>query len=192
MIKERKNQNLVHYGFTLLEMVIVLIIMGIMILVTLRLSGDQIQKVKDKTVKESILAEMQSRYSRNLWSSSFGWEMYDTMTVDMKNGGNNIDFEYKYWDKVNYENTFMDKFEIKYIGVDYDFTWTPPATESELKLEYNPYKIACKIWDNKKSATIIVRVNDNKNYCFEIKQKNCRLIEVSADKCEVTTKLAIK
>jgi prepilin-type N-terminal cleavage/methylation domain-containing protein len=66
MIKERKNQNLIYYGFTLLEMIIVLIIMGIMILVTLRLSGDQIQKVKDKTVKESILAEMQSRYSRNL------------------------------------------------------------------------------------------------------------------------------
>jgi hypothetical protein len=35
-------------------------------MVTLFLSGDQIQKVRNKTVKESILAEMQSRYSRNL------------------------------------------------------------------------------------------------------------------------------
>jgi hypothetical protein len=33
---------------------------------TLYLSNEQIQKVKDKTVKEAFLAEMQSRYSRNL------------------------------------------------------------------------------------------------------------------------------
>jgi prepilin-type N-terminal cleavage/methylation domain-containing protein len=66
MTKEMKNQNLFHYGFTLFEMIIVLIIIGIMLLVTLYMSGEQIQKVKDKTVKESIVAEMQSRYSRNL------------------------------------------------------------------------------------------------------------------------------
>jgi type II secretory pathway pseudopilin PulG len=47
-------------------MIIVLIIIGIMLLVTLYMSGEQIQKVKDKTVKEAIVAEMQSRYSRNL------------------------------------------------------------------------------------------------------------------------------
>ena len=192
MTKGKENQNNKYYAFTLLEMIIVLIIMGIMLLVTLRLSWDQIQKVKDKTVKESILAEMQSRYSRNLWSSSFGWKMYDTMTVDMKNGDNNINFKYTYWDHLNYENVFIDRFEVKYIGMDYDFTWNPPATESELKLEYNPYKLSCKIWEDKKSATIIVRVNDSKNYCFEIKQKNCRLVDVSADKCETLSKLAIK
>jgi hypothetical protein len=33
---------------------------------TVSLSGDQIQKVKNKAVKESIVAEMQTRYSRNL------------------------------------------------------------------------------------------------------------------------------
>lgn len=192
MTKGKENQNNKYYAFTLLEMIIVLIIMGIMLLVTLRLSWDQIQKVKDKTVKESILAEMQSRYSRNLWSSSFGWKMYDTMTVDMKNGDNNINFKYTYWDHLNYENVFIDRFEVKYIGMDYNFTWNPPATESELKLEYNPYKLSCKIWEDKKSATIIVRVNDSKNYCFEIKQKNCRLVDVSADKCETLAKLAIK
>jgi prepilin-type N-terminal cleavage/methylation domain-containing protein len=66
MIQKIKNQNKKPYAFTLIEMLIVLIVMGIMLMVTLYLSGDQIQKVKDKTVKESILAEMQSRYSRNL------------------------------------------------------------------------------------------------------------------------------
>ena len=76
-----KNQNMSHYGFTLIEMVIVLIIMWILLMLTVWLSWQQIQKVKDKTVKESILAEMQSRYSRNLWSSSIRWNMYNDMEV---------------------------------------------------------------------------------------------------------------
>jgi prepilin-type N-terminal cleavage/methylation domain-containing protein len=66
MIKERKNQNISHKAFTLVEMIIVLIIMGILLMFTVGLSGQQIQKVRDKSVKESILAEMQTRYSRNL------------------------------------------------------------------------------------------------------------------------------
>jgi hypothetical protein len=40
--------------------------MGILLMFTVGLSGQQIQKVRNKSVKESILAEMQTRYSRNL------------------------------------------------------------------------------------------------------------------------------
>ena len=28
-----------------------------------------------------------------------------------------------------------------------------------------------------------MRVNNNRDYCFEIKQKNCRLIEMSEESC---------
>ena len=173
-------------------MIIVLIIMGIMLLVTLHLSGEQIQKVKDKTVKESILAEMQSRYSRNLWSSSFAWEIYDTMQVWLTNGGSSINFEYYHGDKLNRENTFVDMFEVKYIAPDYKFVWNITPSLNEVKLKYNPYKISCEImWDNNtyKNIVIIARVNNHRNYCFEIKQKNCRLVEVSSDKCNIMVDL---
>jgi prepilin-type N-terminal cleavage/methylation domain-containing protein len=66
MIKNRLSQKHKYHAFTLIEMVIVLVIVGIMLSITMYLSAEQIQKVKDKTVKESIIAEMQSRYSRNL------------------------------------------------------------------------------------------------------------------------------
>lgn len=189
MIKERKNQNISCKAFTLIEMIIVLIIMGILLMVTIYLSWDQIQKVKDKTVKESILAEMQSRYSRNLWSSSFGWTMYDTMSVNIKNGDNKFDFNYTYWNDLRQENTFSDNFEIKYIVTNYNFAWNPWQTENEIKLEYNPYKIWCKVWNNNDSVTIIARVNDHKNYCFDINKNNCRLVEVSSEKCETLAEL---
>ena len=77
MIQYKKIQNISHYAFTLIEMMIVLIIVWILLMATLYLSNEQIQKVKDKTVKEAILSEWQSRYSRNLWSSSIQWTIYD-------------------------------------------------------------------------------------------------------------------
>ena len=179
-----------HYGFTLIEMIIVLIIMGIMLLVTLRLSGEQIQKVRDKTVKESILAEMQSRYSRNLWSSSIARNMYDTMNISMENNGSRIDFKYFYGDNQKWEDYFMDRFEIKYITNNYHFVWQPGnPINGEISLKYTPYKISCDIGGWNENLVMIVRVNDHKNYCFEINQKNCRLVVVSNEKCENMTEL---
>lgn len=184
MTKERKNQNLIHYGFTLIEMIIVLIIMGIMLLVTLHLSGEQIQKVRDKTVKESILAEMQSRYSRNLWSSSIARNMYDTMNVTMENSGNVINFNYLYDGNSKWEDFFTDRFEIKYITANYNFEWQPGTPINGIvSLNYTPYKISCDIGAWNENLVMIFRVNDSRNYCFEINKKNCRLTDVSSEKC---------
>ena len=31
---------------------------------------------------------------------------------------------------------------------------------------------------------MIIRVNDSRDYCFEVQKKNCRLMEMSEAKCE--------
>lgn len=185
MISTNKTHNLPHhrYGFTLIEMVIVLAIMWILLLMTTWLSAEQIQKVKDKTVKEAILAEMQTRYSRNLWSSSFAWEMYSTMEVNFQQWLNEIGFMYN-TDGEETKNTFTNRFEIIHLGTNYT-----PLSESNplenISLKYTPYKISCVIWDDSenKNLVIIARINDRRNYCFEIDQKNCRLTEMSEDSC---------
>ncbi len=187
MIQKIKNQNISHKAFTLIEMVIVLVIIWIMLMATVFLSGEQIQKVKNKTVKESILAEMQSRYSRNLWSSSFAGEMYDSMDVTFSSWSNEIKFMYNTGDNGSWiENIFSDRFEIKYIIKNYNYINVPNNNLTEsISLKYLPYKISCTIWEEENTNVVFVaRVNDNKDYCFEINQKNCRLIEVSNSKCE--------
>ncbi len=189
MIWKMKNKNISHKAFTLIEMVIVLIIIWIMLTATVFLSGEQIQKVKNKTVKESILAEMQSRYSRNLWSSSFAGEMYDSMDVTFNSWDNKITFKYNTWGNEGWiENTFTDRFEIKYIIKNYNYNNVPNDSHltGSISLKYLPYKISCTIWEEGGNTNVVfvARVNDNKDYCFEINQKNCRLVEVSNSKCE--------
>lgn len=191
MISSIKKQKKSVSAFTLIEMVIVLVIIGIMLMATLYLSWDQIQKVRDKTVKESILAEMQSRYSRNLWSSSFAWILYSTMEVTFSSWENKINFMYNARDESeeNKENTFSDRFEIIDIIKNYNFNGTIPSNNraENIKLTYSPYQISCKIWEDEESynnVVMVFRVNDSRNYCFEINKKNCRLMEISGSKCE--------
>ena len=191
MIKKIKSQNKKYKAFTLIEMLVVLIVMWIMLMVTLFLSGDQIQKVRNKTVKESILAEMQSRYSRNLWSSSFAWTMYDHMDVEIKWWSNEFLFSYYTWDSdVPFlTNSLIDSFKIKYITFNYKYEESVNLEQSELvKLKYTPYQISCEIGDengsDNQNVVIVTNVNDSQDYCFEISKQNCRLIELSPEKCK--------
>ena len=190
MIQKMKNQNKKYNAFTLIEMLIVLIVMWIMLMVTLFLSWDQIQKVRDKTVKESILAEMQSRYSRNLWSSSFAWTMYDHMDVEIKWWSNEFLFSYYTWDSdVPFlTNSLIDSFKIRYITFNYKYEESVKPEQSEgVKLRYTPYQISCEIGGNEsdnQNVVIVTNVNDNQDYCFEISKQNCRLIELSPEKCK--------
>jgi len=197
MISKIKNQNKSVSAFTLIEMVIVLVIIGILLMSTLYFTGEQIQKVRDKTVKESILAERQSRFSRNLWSSSYGWKMYDHLDISLASGDNKIMFKYtpKGQSATWINNEFTDNFVINNIITNPDNSTNNSV--NNITFRYRPYQISCEwwtkddggdinTWDMGNSLQFIVRVNDSRDYCFEIQKKNCRLMEISGDKCKIT------
>ena len=180
----KKIKKKIH-GFTLIEMLIVLIIIWILTIFSLWISNDQVQKVRNKTVKESILAEWLSRYSRNLWSSSFSWTIYKHMDIELSSWSNEIKVWYYLWNNTElFSGTFTNRFLIKNIS------WNNENLE-KATLEYTPYRIACKIkkWEiednelNKITLTINVNDQENADYCFEINKNNCRLIEVPSSRC---------
>ena len=174
MIKTTNTDNTKAKAFTLIEMIIVLIIMWILLMMGIWLSGSQVQKIQNKTVKESILSEWQSRYSRNLGSSSFAWEHYDTMNVEITSWSNQIKFIYS-WENITWsEIIFTDRFEI------INISWH----DSPVTIKYEPYRISCSwlSWkEEEEKLQFKARVNNSQDYCFEINSKNCRLMEV---KCE--------
>ena len=168
------------WSFTLVEMVIVLLIIGILTMLTMWLSGDQINKVQDKTVKESFISEWQSRYSRNVWSSSFAGKMYEYMDLSLSWWANQLWFHYQMLNSEDsIDNTFSDKFVI--------------SGDSNTTIRYTPYNIKCEwwkkdswwdidTWDMKNgNLKFMINVRDSRNYCFEINQNNCRLIEIDCE-----------
>lgn len=175
----KKNQSISTNAFTLIEMLIVLIIMWILLMFTAFLSWEQIQKIKNKSVKESILSERQLRYSRNLWSSSFAWKMYDNLEVLLNSWSNEINYAYMKDDEVVINNNFTDRFELKCLILDYEDGDTNINCENNISLYYSPYNISCNISDNNKNLVIVTRINDSKDYCFEINRNNCRLTEIA-------------
>ena len=184
------------HGFTLVELLIVLVIVWMLTVFSLWISNDQIQKVKNKTVKESILSEWQSRYSRNLWSSSISWTIYKHMDITLSSWSNEIEISYFTWDNDEnpfIENSFTNKFIIKNIfSWEYNTALSTQDTLNDTTLEYYPYRIACKIknWENeldKITLTININNRENADYCFELNSKNCRLIEVHSSKCWIET-----
>ena len=161
----KKIKKKIH-GFTLIELLIVLVIVWILAVFSLWISNDQIQKVRNKSVKESILAEWQSRYSRNLWSSSFSWTIYKHMDISFSSWDREIQIKYFTWEEIKeafLENTFKERFIIKSI-ISWEFI---PASKTQttldnITLEYNPYRIACKIkdWDEETDKiTLTINVN---------------------------------
>ena len=184
----KRYQNLSKNAFTLIEMLIVLIIMWILLMFTAFLSWEQIQKVKNKSVKESILSEWQSRYSKNLWSSSYAWIMYTNMDISIASGDNKFDFNYAGNDTwIN--NSFTDKFSIRSIVTDdWDGVRGNIKEQESITVRFHPYQMYCEWWNvdsqwnidtsNMKDTLIIVaRINNHKYYCFEIEKNNCRLHE---------------
>lgn len=179
MIKSTNTDNTKKKAFSLIEMIIVLIVMGILLMMGVWMSGSQVQKIQNKSVKESILSEWQSRYSRNLWSSSFAWMHYDSMEVEINQWSNEIRFSYS-WENIEWiENIFTDRFVIQNISEDM----------KSITLKYKPYQISCSRWNNSEwgepqehlKLQFTARVNSSQDYCFEIDSKNCRLMEI---KCE--------
>ncbi|MDR2541138.1 MAG: prepilin-type N-terminal cleavage/methylation domain-containing protein [Candidatus Peribacteria bacterium] len=66
-------------AFTLMEMMIVLIIMGIITMMTMGITGEQLHKLQQKTVKEAMLTEYQTHYTKNLTSSRYAGTGYTQM-----------------------------------------------------------------------------------------------------------------
>lgn len=189
MISYQKKRTKKLWAFTLIEMMIVLIIMWIITMLCISLSGDMVNKVKNKTIKENILAERQSHYSRNISTSTYKNKIYNNLEINIATW-NSIKFTYS-WNEINSEDIFTDKFQITNIIIN----WNQNNTTRELNLRLSPYKINCNIVDNQpieevqpndenqnNTISILTKINDMENYCFEIFEENCRLREVSCDK----------
>jgi prepilin-type N-terminal cleavage/methylation domain-containing protein len=168
-------------AFTLLEMILVLVIMGIITLMIMGLTGTQLQKLQQKTVKDTLLTAYQNRYSKNLTSSFFAGERYKKMTITFTSGSNEVQFAYFTGESTDayFSDTFQGDFEVVGIsnGSDVQF-------QNEVRLDFQPYEIPCTInsGDNRNEAILLITMKQQKEYAFSISSKSCRMREIKSEK----------
>jgi prepilin-type N-terminal cleavage/methylation domain-containing protein len=174
-------------AFTLMEIVIVMVIMGIITLMTMTLSGTQLQKLQRKTVKDTLLTEYQQRYSKNLTSSLFAGERYDTMKISFTQGASEIGFTYFQGEtslqgetSVIWSGSFQDKFVIQQILTNPEGSPSELKSVSSLALSLHPYEISCKFAEDSNIHKIVVVVNiqEQELYCFSLSDSLCRMTQV--------------
>ena len=165
-------------AFTLLEMVIVMILLGIMTMMTLQLSTDQIEKVQHKAVKEEIIQTYQKYYTKNLVSSYFSGSHYKTLNIHFTSGENQISFSFSgdNDDEVG-SGVLFGEFKITSLSGD------ETTTYNQATVSLTPFHLACAWifdWVDKIWTWLWIRflIQEQQEYCFEISSQTCRMREV--------------
>jgi prepilin-type N-terminal cleavage/methylation domain-containing protein len=73
-------------GFTLIEMAVVLLIIGILMAATMRFGSGRIVDLKAQSTKEQFIGRYNDLYSQNMTSSFRNGKKYETLTIVMNTG----------------------------------------------------------------------------------------------------------
>ena len=174
--------------FTLVEMLIVIVIIGILLTLSMRISWDRVQILKTKSVWEQVVYNYNNLYAKNLLTNYYNWEMYDNMAIRFWEWDTKLYYLYKMYSN---EKTAQDNnpwlCEIvqwgKYSIDGLYFDWSKNSVKNAYAI-FEPYKIWC-ILSNEypndesihsyKKLKIDLLVNTNNRYCFEISSDLCKL-----------------
>lgn len=180
--------------FTLIEMLIVIVIIGILLTLSMRISWDRIQVLKTKSVWEQIVYNYNNLYVKNLLTNYYGQEMYENMVIRFSKWDTKLSYFYDtYPDSESTSDNDYWLSEIvqwwKYEVENVYFDWNLNKSSNDNKTAYvvfEPYKIWCKISDeNPKESdsnvpeynrlNIDLLVNWSRKYCFEIHSDLCKM-----------------
>ena len=165
-------------AFTLIEMVIVLLIMGVIVMLFASLTGNQIQRLHHKTVKEQILSSYQLQYSKNLTSSIFGGVSYETMKVTFTAGEDAVEFSYDTLGEPLPSFSMREDFVRDRIITHPYSQMGERRTIPSVTLTMTPYHIACSIGETLSQIVLVAQIKEQDYTCFEISSKTCRMREV--------------
>ncbi|HRX64053.1 MAG TPA: prepilin-type N-terminal cleavage/methylation domain-containing protein [Candidatus Absconditabacterales bacterium] len=158
-------------AFTVLEIVIVIVIVGVLMGATMKFGGDRIGFLNQKNIKEQFLSSYENLYSQNLLTSYKNKKIYNKLELNFEKGSNHIGYQYLGYndDLIFSGRTFVD-------GGDYQISqlFLDGEEQDLIKVYLKPYDISCDL-DEHKQGKICILVNKSKEYCFLIKKDNCRI-----------------
>lgn len=171
-MKSKKN------GFTLIEMIIVIVIIAIILWFTMKFSGDRIRLLNNKNVQEEFIWVYDRLFSTAMNTNYISEWNYDKLEVRLDTNYNGLkygyfsnDYELSSW----YDNVLW-KMEIESLKLNW-------REKSDILINFTPYLLWCTFDDNQMwVADIKISVNNKKDeYCFSVSSNLWRLESVECN-----------
>ena len=86
LIQMKKALVLIKSGFTLIEMLIVLVVIGILMAATMRFGSGRIVDLKAQSIKEQFVGYYNDLYSQNMTSSFRDGKKYQHLALNFGSG----------------------------------------------------------------------------------------------------------
>lgn len=157
-------------GFTLIEMVIVLVVIWILMAATMKFWSGRIVDLKAQSLKEDFIGWYNEIYSQNMTSSFRDGTKYTTLTVGFQSW---VWYEINWWAPILADK--LSSITFRALMID--------GQESDIvHLQITPYILGCFItssrWTTGDVFAFQTYIPENgKQYCFEILSETCKLIE---------------
>lgn len=163
-------------GFTLIEMLLVIVIIGILMMMVFRFGGDRLQLLQMQTTKETIVGFREEVINANRTSSYIAEQNYQTVDVIFTAQTSQMTAQYMgttgaiiYSDQ---SKPFANAF----------WTIVDPAGAETLTLRYTPYELGCSIdvdgQSQEQALLTLQALGNTKTYCFAILAQTCMVQEV--------------
>lgn len=174
-----KLKKTIKRWFTLIEMLIVIVIIGIILWLTIYLWSNNILKLKNKTTKEDFIENLSSLYTNSLWSNYYNNQRFNELNIILNSWENRIYYDYvsdnlsQTW----YKN-ISNEFTISQIFLS---SWNISEEKDSWNIVISPYKFWCNIKDNTNTyyqSITIKTIIKTQDFCFIVNSNNCKLQEI--------------
>jgi prepilin-type N-terminal cleavage/methylation domain-containing protein len=163
-------------AFTILELTIVIVIIGVLMAATMKFGWDRIGLLNNKNIQEQFLDGYSSLQSRNNMTNYYMSKIYQDMQINFELEKDHFDYQYNSYDFVFNGRTYVEwwNYHINKLSLDGEDV-------SAAKVVMRPYKLWCDIEDGQKSLEIGLLVNNSRQYCFKIDSDVCRIRKISCN-----------
>ena len=167
--------------FTLIEMLIVIVIIGILMTLSMWISWNRIQTLRTKSVQEQFVYNYNNLFSKNMLTNYYNWERYDYLIIHFQSWNNNLQYGYDTGWTIVRNNDFLQdgRYEIKDIKI----SWSNQTFES-WNVILQPYILWCSIevpGNTWQQMALKVLFNGMEENCFSINSSLCKLEKVGCD-----------
>jgi len=164
-------------GFTLIEIMIVIVIISVLMTITMRFWSNRIDDLGYQAGKEQFLSAYDMLYSQATTSNYHEGIRYDILYITLNSGENALSYAY---DSGDYQKVHISTpMIISWLQVDEN-------TINDVNLTLHPYTLWCWISSNEGNEIYTgisfgLIIKWQKQYCFSIKNDTCKLIEQKCD-----------